>query len=71
MLHGAFYFSVGLNEVTWFCRYLYKFIVGGQWRHSNSLPTESDRWGNVNNVIKIGGEAVTRFETPTRGGVKV
>ncbi|GJN16426.1 hypothetical protein PR202_gb03413 [Eleusine coracana subsp. coracana] len=35
-------------------RYYYKFIVGGQWRHSSSLPTETDEHGNVNNVIRVG-----------------
>jgi hypothetical protein len=35
-------------------RYHYKFIVGGHWRHSNSLPTNVDQWGNINNVIQIG-----------------
>jgi hypothetical protein len=35
-------------------RYYYKFIVGGQWRHSTSLPTETDEHGNVNNVIRVG-----------------
>uniref|UniRef100_A0A0E0LUG8 Uncharacterized protein n=1 Tax=Oryza punctata TaxID=4537 RepID=A0A0E0LUG8_ORYPU len=35
-------------------KYYYKFIVGGQWRHSTSLPTETDERGNVNNVIRVG-----------------
>ncbi|XP_066327214.1 phosphoglucan phosphatase LSF1, chloroplastic-like [Miscanthus floridulus] len=35
-------------------KYYYKFIVGGQWRHSTSLPTETDEHGNVNNVIRVG-----------------
>ncbi|GJN03363.1 hypothetical protein PR202_ga20800 [Eleusine coracana subsp. coracana] len=35
-------------------KYYYKFIVGGQWRHSSSLPTETDEHGNVNNVIRVG-----------------
>ncbi|EFJ30492.1 hypothetical protein SELMODRAFT_89622 [Selaginella moellendorffii] len=43
-------------------KYQYKFIVGGQWRHSNSLPTEMDRWGNVNNVLFVGGRASTTPE---------
>ncbi|VAH23715.1 unnamed protein product [Triticum turgidum subsp. durum] len=37
----------------WF-RYYYKFIVGGNWRHSSSLPSETDEHGNVNNVIRVG-----------------
>ncbi|KAH7280317.1 hypothetical protein KP509_37G061000 [Ceratopteris richardii] len=47
-------------------KYYYKFIVGGQWRHSHSLPTEVDKWGNVNNVIHIGGVATTNFNVPHR-----
>uniref|UniRef100_A0A0E0EL34 Uncharacterized protein n=1 Tax=Oryza meridionalis TaxID=40149 RepID=A0A0E0EL34_9ORYZ len=35
-------------------KYYYKFIAGGQWRHSTSLPTETDEHGNVNNVIRVG-----------------
>ncbi|KAL6901007.1 hypothetical protein ACP4OV_005683 [Aristida adscensionis] len=35
-------------------KYYYKFIVGGQWRHSTALPTETDEHGNVNNVIRVG-----------------
>ncbi|KAJ0985849.1 hypothetical protein J5N97_004205 [Dioscorea zingiberensis] len=41
-------------------KYNYKFIVAGQWRHSTSLPTETDERGNVNNVIRIGGIASIR-----------
>ncbi|XP_062193045.1 phosphoglucan phosphatase LSF1, chloroplastic-like [Phragmites australis] len=41
-------------------KYYYKFIVGGQWRHSTSLPTETDEHGNVNNVIRVGGIARIR-----------
>ncbi|MQM13787.1 hypothetical protein Taro_046716 [Colocasia esculenta] len=37
-------------------KYSYKFIVGGQWRHSTSLSTESDQSGNINNVIQVGSE---------------
>ncbi|XP_037428803.1 phosphoglucan phosphatase LSF1, chloroplastic-like isoform X1 [Triticum dicoccoides] len=35
-------------------KYYYKFIVGGNWRHSSSLPSEIDEHGNVNNVIRVG-----------------
>uniref|UniRef100_A0A6V7QT62 Phosphoglucan phosphatase LSF1, chloroplastic n=1 Tax=Ananas comosus var. bracteatus TaxID=296719 RepID=A0A6V7QT62_ANACO len=35
-------------------KYHYKFIVGGQWRHSTALPTETDEQGNINNVIRVG-----------------
>ncbi|CAA6671457.1 unnamed protein product [Spirodela intermedia] len=42
-------------------KYGYKFIVGGQWRHSTSLPTETDQGGNINNVIRIGDTARIRF----------
>ncbi|VAH23714.1 unnamed protein product [Triticum turgidum subsp. durum] len=35
-------------------KYYYKFIVGGNWRHSSSLPSETDEHGNVNNVIRVG-----------------
>ncbi|KAI5020744.1 hypothetical protein ZWY2020_045632 [Hordeum vulgare] len=35
-------------------KYYYKFIVGGNWRHSTSLPSETDEHGNVNNVIRVG-----------------
>ncbi|RLM61016.1 phosphoglucan phosphatase LSF1, chloroplastic [Panicum miliaceum] len=35
-------------------KYYYKFIVGGQWRHSTALPAETDEHGNVNNVIRVG-----------------
>lgn len=51
-------------------KYYYKFIVGGQWRHSNSLPTEVDRWGNVNNVVHIGDVAMTNFNAPARPNIK-
>ncbi|MCO5584863.1 hypothetical protein L7F22_038795 [Adiantum nelumboides] len=51
-------------------KYYFKFIVEGQWRHSHSLPTEVDRWGNVNNVIDIGGVASTDFTPPTRSNMK-
>jgi hypothetical protein len=53
------------------CRYNYKFIVGGHWRHSSSLPTEGDQWGNINNVIKIGDVATAKFDTPHRPHIKV
>ncbi|CAN6483694.1 unnamed protein product [Victoria cruziana] len=38
-------------------RYAYKFVVNGTWRHSTALPTETDRWGNINNIITVGGIA--------------
>ncbi|XP_062195189.1 phosphoglucan phosphatase LSF1, chloroplastic-like isoform X2 [Phragmites australis] len=41
-------------------KYYYKFIVGGQWRHSTSLPTETDEHRNVNNVIRVGDIAQIR-----------
>ncbi|XP_020596619.1 phosphoglucan phosphatase LSF1, chloroplastic isoform X2 [Phalaenopsis equestris] len=41
-------------------KYNYKFIVGGQWKHSTSLPTERDEHGNVNNVIRVGDVARIR-----------
>ncbi|XP_078429203.1 phosphoglucan phosphatase LSF1, chloroplastic [Wolffia australiana] len=42
-------------------KYGYKFVVGGHWRHSTSLPTETDQAGNVNNVIRVGDIARIRF----------
>ncbi|CAM6109869.1 unnamed protein product [Calypogeia fissa] len=51
-------------------KYKYKFIVGGHWRHSSSLPTEGDEWGNINNVLKIGDVATTKFDTPHRPQIK-
>lgn len=51
-------------------KYNYKFIVGGQWRHSTILPTETDQWGNVNNVIWIGDVASVKFESPAQQKVK-
>lgn len=41
-------------------KYQYKFIIGGHWRHSTSLPTETDEHGNINNVIRIGDVARVR-----------
>ncbi|KAJ7521548.1 hypothetical protein O6H91_19G059000 [Diphasiastrum complanatum] len=52
-------------------KYHYKFIVGGHWQHSKSLPTEVDKWGNINNVIKIDDVASTRFDTPFRHPTKI
>lgn len=52
-------------------RYSYKFIVGGQWRHSTSLPTESDQGGNINNVIRIGDTARIRFFGTAQQHIKV
>ncbi|KAI0516191.1 hypothetical protein KFK09_008863 [Dendrobium nobile] len=50
-------------------KYKYKFIIGGQWRHSTSLPTERDEHGNVNNVIRIGDVARIR-PTPNELQIK-
>uniref|UniRef100_M8B1T3 AMP-activated protein kinase glycogen-binding domain-containing protein n=1 Tax=Aegilops tauschii TaxID=37682 RepID=M8B1T3_AEGTA len=53
---GSRYEAESYPQVTnpyWF-RYYYKFIVGGNWRHSSSLPSETDEHGNVNNVIRVG-----------------
>ncbi|MQM13484.1 hypothetical protein Taro_046410 [Colocasia esculenta] len=51
-------------------KYSYKFIVGGQWRHSASLPTESDQSGNINNVIRVGDTARIRSFGPTQQYIK-
>ncbi|XP_020267923.1 phosphoglucan phosphatase LSF1, chloroplastic isoform X4 [Asparagus officinalis] len=50
-------------------KYNYKFIVGGQWRHSSGLPTETDEHGNVNNVIRVGDVARIK-PAPTQLQVK-
>lgn len=50
-------------------KYYYKFIVGGQWRHSSTLPTETDERGNVNNVIRVGDVARIR-PTPRQLQIK-
>lgn len=41
-------------------RYYYKFIIGGQWRHSTASPTERDERGNLNNIIVVGDTASVR-----------
>ncbi|XP_006844991.2 phosphoglucan phosphatase LSF1, chloroplastic isoform X1 [Amborella trichopoda] len=51
-------------------KYSYKFIVGGQWRHSTSLPTETDQTGNVNNVIRVGEVASVRPASPNQQHAK-
>ncbi|XXG83929.1 hypothetical protein AAC387_Pa10g1567 [Persea americana] len=51
-------------------KYYYKFIVGGQWRHSTSLPTETDERGNVNNVIRVGDIARIRSSVPAQQQLK-
>ncbi|KAG9449955.1 hypothetical protein H6P81_009920 [Aristolochia fimbriata] len=51
-------------------KYYYKFIVGGQWKHSSSLPTETDERGNVNNVIRVGDIARIRSSVPTYQQIK-
>eukprot|EP00252_Welwitschia_mirabilis_P019533 TRINITY_DN4539_c0_g1_i2.p1 TRINITY_DN4539_c0_g1~~TRINITY_DN4539_c0_g1_i2.p1 ORF type:complete len:614 (+),score=116.43 TRINITY_DN4539_c0_g1_i2:112-1953(+) len=43
-------------------KYNYKFIVGGQWRHSTVLPAERDQWGNTNNVIQVGDTASVKWD---------
>ncbi|KAK1404442.1 Tyrosine-protein phosphatase domain-containing protein [Heracleum sosnowskyi] len=40
--------------------YYYKFIIGGQWRHSTASPTERDERGNLNNIIVVGDVASVR-----------
>ncbi|KAL1819493.1 hypothetical protein ACET3Z_014362 [Daucus carota] len=40
--------------------YYYKFIIGGQWRHSTASPTERDERGNLNNIIVVGDIASVR-----------
>lgn len=60
-----------LNVITFSFRYYYKFIVGGQWRHSTSLPTETDERGNVNNVIRVGDIARIRSSVPAQQQLKV
>ncbi|PKA66583.1 Phosphoglucan phosphatase LSF1, chloroplastic [Apostasia shenzhenica] len=50
-------------------KYTYKFIVGGQWRHSTALPTVRDERGNVNNVIQVGDVARIR-PTPNELQIK-
>lgn len=40
--------------------YYYKFIIGGQWRHSTASPTERDERGNLNNIIVVGDTASVR-----------
>ena len=34
-------------------KHLYKFIVEGSWIHDPTRPTETDKDGNVNNVITV------------------
>ncbi|KAF8378285.1 hypothetical protein HHK36_029624 [Tetracentron sinense] len=41
-------------------KYYYKFIISGQWRHSTTSPTETDKRGNVNNLIMVGDTASVR-----------
>ncbi|KAL8153883.1 hypothetical protein V2J09_011643 [Rumex salicifolius] len=41
-------------------KYYYKYIVNGQWKHSNTSPTERDERGNTNNIIIIGDTANVR-----------
>jgi hypothetical protein len=33
--------------------YQFKFIVDGNWKHSSTLPTETDQHGNLNNVVIV------------------
>ncbi|KAG0561368.1 hypothetical protein KC19_9G059400 [Ceratodon purpureus] len=51
-------------------RYMYKFIVGGHWRHSQNLPVDKDQWGNTNNVIQIGNVATSNFNNPYGSQIK-
>lgn len=60
-----------LIVITFSFRYYYKFIIGGQWRHSTSLPTETDERGNVNNVIRVGDIARIRSSVPAQQQIKV
>ena len=39
------YFASGKHQ--------YKFIVEGNWMHDPTRPTETDKDGNVNNVITV------------------
>ncbi|PHU19886.1 Phosphoglucan phosphatase LSF1, chloroplastic, partial [Capsicum chinense] len=41
-------------------KYLYKYIISGNWRHSTTSPTERDERGNLNNVILVGDVAGVR-----------
>ncbi|KAF8390414.1 hypothetical protein HHK36_024940 [Tetracentron sinense] len=41
-------------------KYYYKFIINGQWRHSTTSPTETDKRGNINNLILVGDIANVR-----------
>lgn len=41
---------------------LYKFIVDGNWTTKDSLPTENDGNGNVNNVVHVGPAPTTSEE---------
>jgi hypothetical protein len=50
---------------------MYKFIVGGHWRHSHNLPVDKDQWGNTNNVIQIGNVATSSFNNPYTSHIKV
>lgn len=51
-------------------RYMYKFIVGGHWRHSHNLPIDKDQWGNTNNVIQIGDVASPWFNNRSNPHIK-
>ncbi|XP_015059687.1 phosphoglucan phosphatase LSF1, chloroplastic-like isoform X2 [Solanum pennellii] len=41
-------------------KYLYKYIICGNWRHSTNSPTERDERGSLNNVIVVGDVASVR-----------
>ncbi|KAJ8531074.1 hypothetical protein K7X08_025805 [Anisodus acutangulus] len=41
-------------------KYLYKYIISGNWRYSTNSPTERDEKGNLNNVIVVGDVASVR-----------
>ncbi|CAI0455195.1 unnamed protein product, partial [Linum tenue] len=34
-------------------KYYYKYIINGDWRHSNYSPTERDESGNLNNILVL------------------
>ncbi|KAG5570906.1 hypothetical protein H5410_060672 [Solanum commersonii] len=52
--------SQGNISFNLFIRYLYKYIISGNWRHSTNSPTERDERGNLNNVIVVGDVASVR-----------